>query len=279
MFQGWKIVAVTPAGRKCHLEILAKYIFANKHLIDECHLWDNAWVQEDKDFLASFSKNNSFIKLIPMPVRLKRGRTLAWGASTICNFYPVDATDHSVIYIRFDDDIVFIAKDAIENLLKFRVENTNPIVIAPVIIQNAVMSHLLQKHGILPKNVPGRPEVQPCTYDCLCNTGWKSPEFSFWLHEYFLNDIRNNCLSKYKIPSEELKGRFSINCICWFGRDFAKVYIHCGEETCITEELPKILNRPNWLCGNSLVGHFAFGPTRETHSPKLRSFLDDYARI
>ena len=45
-----RIVAVTPAGRKSYLEVLAPYIFAKRGVIDEWHLWINTAKEQDVSY-------------------------------------------------------------------------------------------------------------------------------------------------------------------------------------------------------------------------------------
>ncbi len=60
----YKIVVVTPAGRKKYLDIFKKRIYAemDKGVIDGWQLWQNTVNQEDIDYLASMEAENPKVK-------------------------------------------------------------------------------------------------------------------------------------------------------------------------------------------------------------------------
>ena len=51
-------------------------------------------------------------------------------------------TDPNTIYLRFDDDICYIAPDAINNLLNFRIEHPEFFLVYPVIVNNSMNEFL-----------------------------------------------------------------------------------------------------------------------------------------
>lgn len=254
MYEGFKVVAVTPAGRKRYLELLCKLTHYNKNLIDEHHLWLNTDNREDISFIKSLTASNTFFKLKENP----QGRTNRFDNNSICEFFPL-ACEKDTIYIRFDDDIVFIAPDAIENLLKARLKYLKAPLIFANIVNNAVCSHLWQRYGLIDtsKGVIG--------YGCMDGLGWGAPWFAVLLHNQFLE----KGYQYFSVPNDWVlmgKEKVSINCICWFGKTLADVGIpvDIDEENWLSCELPKILTENNIIIGNAIVSHFAFHTQRRT---------------
>ena len=54
--------------------------------------------------------------------------------------------------------------------------------------------------------------------------------------------------------------RVNINCISWFGKEFAKFNGTVGieEEEWLSRTAPKEFNKNNAICGNSVVAHYGF---------------------
>ena len=76
------------------------------------------------------------------------------------------------------------------------------------------------------------------------------------------------------VPDEWKFGRWvlydyflgAINCVCWFGQTIAELPdpgIVFPEEPQVGRDWPRLLGRPNEICGEALVAHFAYFPQRE----------------
>ena len=115
------------------------------------------------------------------------------------------------------------------------------------------------------------------------------------LHQRLLGDIRAGTVDQWKFPAQTLTAydRFSINVICWFGKDMAQVperfipnlYVEPvrhpithkpmeNEEVALTEYLPAKLRRPNVICGDAVFGHFAYY-TQRAYLEGITTLLDD----
>jgi hypothetical protein len=126
-----------------------------------------------------------------------------------------------------------------------------------------------------------------------------SKRFAERLHTLFLRDIRGGTCARWKFPAETLADyrRFSINVICWFGRDmrgvpelairnlFVSRVLHpihgeevFDEESMLSEYLPAQTRRPNVICGDALFSHFAFHPQRR-YLERVTALLEDYREL
>src|SRR5581483_7326144 len=280
-----KIITVTPAGRKPYLEILAHYLLQNRASITEHHFWINTNTVEDIEYIESLTRQ--------YPDFFKSRRRPVYDETRLCDSiwqYFQDYAENDTIYIRLDDDICYIAPDAIPNLAAFRAAQREPFLILGNIVNNAICSYYQQQRGLLPL------AWGQVGNTCMDAVGWESKRFAERLHEKFLADIRQGAVARWKMPPQVLDDyrRFSINVICWRGPDMQHIpeltipnlYVQrlmhplngkeiYDEEGALTEYLPAKLGRPNVICGDALFGHFAFYPQRR-YLETMTVLLDDY---
>lgn len=253
MYDGYKIVCVTPAGRRRYMKILAPYILRSK-LVDGYQIWANTNDPDDLAFFQQIAASDPRVRVIPseQPVN---------GNHTIGPFLR-NCLDYDTIYIRFDDDVVYIGDDLFEELLKFRIANPHYFFVAPLIINNALCSYTLQSRGL---HLSDLGYVSPYA---MSKTGWEDHRFAHHLHNLFLHKLECGILNEWTFDKQELAlCHFSINCICWFGREFAAfdgfVPVEIEEEEWLSACKPVSLGRLNAICGRTLVSHFSFWPQRE----------------
>jgi hypothetical protein len=309
MINKYKVVAITPAGRRNHLEILHKFIIKNKNILDRWDLWVNTENIDDLQYMLNLSKNDSFINLVYPTWPYERN----YPNLSLAPFWS-KATDDDTIYIRFDDDIVFIDDNTIENLVKFRIENKNHLFIYPFIINNQFHSKNLQIRNLINQDFG---IIR--NYKELCGEGLNdpialnNPSFVRYLHELFIESYHNNEHKKFmcdeKIVWEVGDGYYrygsdkttkfidnagpqvSINSVCWFGYDMKKItpindcYFEgeptqkelTDEEAFLTIVKTKDLNMPSCTAPNTLVVHFLFNSQRSKDN--LVDILEKYKYI
>jgi hypothetical protein len=263
MYQGYKVVAVTPAGRQRYLEILAPYII-NNGLIDEWRLWVNTTHVHDIDYMKCLASDK---------VKLEFGNPAIWIDQDRIGFsiyqYFRNCCDPNTIYIRFDDDICYVARNAVDKLLHCRLRNPENFLVFANIINNSITSHLHQRS----KKIKNQPII---TYNCVDKNGWDNGEFAEAVHRSFFNDDFSFVMNDWELNIYE---RFSINCFAFFGRDFITFggNVDPNEECWLTIDKPRAIGRPNLVCGNSIVSHYAF----YTQRPYLDTtdILDKYRQL
>lgn len=284
----YRVISVTPAGREKYLRILVPYLLQNRHLISEHHFWLNTNNASDICYIESLAHH------YPAFFRINRKELFSKSSlfDSIWQYFQ-DYTDEDTLYIRLDDDICFIAPDAISNLINHRIANPRPFMVYGNIINNAVCSHIHQIRGTIPL---GWGEV---LYECMDRAGWKDFRFAERLHKRFLADLLMNRLERWKFnnwPIDDYR-RFSINVISWFGKDMKLVdELGCrdlknsgitdpatgnlvdGEEAFISVTLPRRFSRPCEICGNALFAHFAFF-TQRPYLEGATKLLDRYQAL
>jgi hypothetical protein len=182
MYREKKIIAVTPAGRKRYLEVLYLNLLKHKNLIDEWHLWVNTEDEEDIKWMEDIaSQDPDYVKIIRNPNNRVKGN------STICDFFPLydGLKDH--VFVRFDDDVVFIDSN-LEDFLDFRIDNPQYFLVYANLINNGINTHILQRMGKLPLSVSYNKLVE---YNCSGQLAWIDPIVAENIHREFIKNFRN----------------------------------------------------------------------------------------
>lgn len=246
------IEIVTPAGRQRYLEVLFLHLKSQKADFDQWTLWLNTTNQSDIDFCKKLERENEWIKTIDLDVE--------WaGNDSISSFFK-HAKDPDTVYIRFDDDVVWMEGDFIKKLSKFRLENPEYFLVFGNIINNAIIDHIHQRMGALEH------ENLAITYNCGDSAAWGNPDFAEIKHKNFFQKLESNNLGTFKFNKWDLffNERVSINCISWFGKDFEEIgSVDSDEEQFLSADYPKSKGLINTIYGEILCCHFAFHPQRE----------------
>ncbi len=243
----------TPAGRKQYLSILYKYLVSQRSEFECWQLWVNTTNDADIEYMKELARQNDWIKLIPCPVRPNN-------IDTIGLFFPENATREDTLYIRFDDDVVFMELDFIKKLKLARLLNPVPFLVYPNIINNAIISNLHYRNLLIKyEKTPG--------YACMDDVGWKDAYFTEAVHHAFLKSLQVGDISQWKKSFNVWKchdyERVSINCIAWFGGMMKPFKFSFEEEQILSVEIPKSIKRANYIFNDPVCVHYAFGPQRE----------------
>lgn len=284
MKNNYKVVAVTPAGRQRYLEILYKYMCKNKHILDRWDLWINTDNTKDLEYFNQLKESDpDFINLIPSDFPYKN-----WGHPNL-NISPfwTKATDEDTIYVRFDDDVVFIEDNTIETLVNFRIDNPQFLFVYPFIINNTHHSRNLQDRGLLSTQHGWvRKEEDLFGQGIYDPVGLLSVDFVRELHATFFNHYDEGSLDLLK-TSELLiwkpQSQVSINCLCWTGAFMKTITPLQGgnwpvdEENYLTTQAPSIYGMSNCTIPETLVVHFLFSTQRP--QDELYDVLEKYRQI
>jgi len=262
--QKYKCVVVTPAGREKYLSIFKNFIYRkiNEGVVDEWQLWLNTVDANDIAYLESMERENPKVKIY----RLGEPITPTWetyNALQTHKFF-VNTHDDDTIYIRFDDDIVWCADDAIEKICKARIENANAFLIVPNTINSTLMTSWHQENGALSEEagVVKKYTKSDPDYAYLDAFNYTDGRLIDLIHSTFKKRYLEGTLSAYYLPSKILNEyqRFSICSIAWWGKDKLRPgYI---EEPQLSYEIPMQLERPNFFCGDAVVVHYSYHTQR-----------------
>jgi hypothetical protein len=256
MHQDRKVVAWTPFGRTAPVSILFRYMQRDHAagILDEWLLCMNAYNDGDIGYAHSLAAEHDWINLLE--------EESPAAPPKIARFYQF-LTDKQVIYLRFDDDIVYVHDQAMRRMADATLTWDGILAAFPVIINNAVVSYHLQREGKVPfdHGTVNSPE-------CLNPVGCSDPVFAEGLHRHALSLLeagRAEELFLQEPVTLAADQRFSVNAFGLSGIDvFPGVDLYnAGEEGWMTQVFPGIAGKRNMIVNDALVAHFSFHPTWE----------------
>lgn len=264
-YKGYRVEAFIPAGRKRTMSILLDNLSRFTHIVDKVQVWMNTDEEqvEDREWLKTLPDcYNGFVELKYLDAESYniRPKQLRTGL-----FYAHNTTQPDTIYIRFDDDIVFIDDAFFVELLEFRLTHPTYFLVMANIWNNAVTSWIQQKI----QHVPADDYLVEQPY-CMDPVGWRNGKFAELLHRILIEKVTENRTSDLLFDHADLHGhaRFSISCFCFFGKDFQPFEgivgqrrygkVHFDEEIWLTEVYPTLNDKLNTICGSALVAHYSF---------------------
>lgn len=263
----WETVVVTPAGRRRYLEKLVVHLEKQRSDFKEWHLWVNTDDADDIQYLNDLEAAHEWIKLVHVdnidPVKGKH-----YDASNIHKFFHY-TNDENTVYIRLDDDIVWLEDNFVKNLVAFRLENPDYFLVYANIVNNCVIDHIHQKIGALENFKYGHID-----YDCLGNA-WRKCGPAHEIHTRFIEARKNGTTEIWKFEQWVLEEneRVSINAICWLGPSFKGISVGRKEEEWLATDYPKQAGLKNVVFGKALCVHLGFFPQRKKRINGL--LLDD----
>ena len=245
MKDGYKIVANTAAGRRRYMQYLIPQVVTAD--IDRYDIWVNTTNKEDIAFFKKCAEAFPKIRLVWQPDGQVNG------ISSINAFYR-DCCDEDTIYIKLDDDLIWLEPDFFDKMVTFRIEHPEFFVVSPLVINNMLCVYILQAKGKLKLL---RKEYFRPVFNYKVSNG----AFAADLHDWFLDKLEHNTWKELHCGAVPWGlGRFSINSISWFGADYKKwggIVPGDDEEfqSCIKSTELGLANGVN---GDCLCAHFAF---------------------
>lgn len=284
MYRNHKIIAWTPYGRQRTVALLAPYLLREHRagVLDQWMLCMNTDEGQDDDVAYAHELADRFdwVQLVERPgptspahwripgdwrlgyrepKQLNTGRFYWW------------MTARDAVYVRFDDDIVWVHENAIRRMCDRVLSDPEQVLgCFPVIWNNAICSWFLQQHGHLPAEwgIVGR-NRQPWDVSAVDPIGWGDPEFAEKLHDRLLELIATDSVPATFIPVDhELAWRqqFSVSCFALRGEVLAElggVINWDEEEHWLTCHYPSIIKRSNVIAGDAAVAHLTFFTQRD----------------
>jgi hypothetical protein len=251
-------------------------------LIDGWQLWLNTISPTDIAYLHSMEAENSKVKVYSFPEQI----IPSWQTydPLITHKFLQFTHDDDTIYIRFDDDIIWVEDGAIEKIVSAKIDHPESFLIYPNIINSTICTSWHQEIGALSEEsgVVKKEKTDDLSYAYLDEFNYSDSKLIDHIHNTFRKRYNDKTLSAYYLPSrffDDYK-HFSICSICWSGKD----KLTCGrvEERQLSWELPIQLNRKVYFCGNALMVHYAYHTQRdylEKSESDSESHLNFYRKI
>lgn len=270
MIENHRVVTFTPYGREETVSILLEYMKRDheRGIVDEWQLWLNTDPDQRRDlqYAAELAAQYPWIQLKKRPPggEFHRHKQMYTG-----RFY-VYTTDPDSIYLRFDDDIVYVHEDAIEQMVTQKIRRPHVLGLFPIIWNNAICSWHLQNRDIIPEEFNGERLVVQSQY-CMDPVGWADADFAIGIHNILLDKIEKNAvpdLFMYQDVPLRPQQQFSVSCFAVAGKDYAAltppgVLDHYEEEHWLTVHRPEVVGKTNVILSDALVSHYSFFPQRK----------------
>ncbi len=243
----FKIVAVTPAGRRAYLDLLAHYVLSEPS-IEEWRLWDNCRDPRDRAYIEELARKHRKIRIVRSDNASGENRSI--------NAFYAGCDDSGAFYIKMDDDLVYLQKGMPEVLLAAAKASRSLFLWwSPLVINNAICSWVLKSRGVLETDYG-------LTAQAACPRGWRDPRFAVRLHRAFLADDCGGLIARSSDATVSLS-RFSINCIGFFGEDVKSLGaafcpLGVDDEEWLSAILPLKVGRFGRIVGKTCVAHYSF---------------------
>ena len=151
--QEYKIVVTIGAGRKEYMELLLPQILREYDYVDEIRFCINTTDEENLKWLYEQAEKYDKItldeRLIGLPDR--NFEELSHNPLLLHKFWD-GFKDPGTIYVRLDDDILYIDEGFIEKIVNFRIKNLEYLFVLPNTINNSICDHIHQRIRAL--NIP-----------------------------------------------------------------------------------------------------------------------------
>lgn len=279
----YKICICIPAGREKYLSIFKKFLYRkiDEGIIDNIQLWQNTTDPSDIAYLQSMEAENPKVKIYRIGDPINTTGYYDTYNPLKTHLFFANAQDDDTIYIRFDDDIIWANEDAIEKIVKARIDNPKALFITPNIVNSTICNSYHQEIGALSEEagkVKRYDKANP-DYAYLDEFNYSDSKLADHIHSTFRKHYEAGTLEKYYLPSRSYDNyeRFSICSVCWFGKD--KISLGYIEEPAISWELPEALKRPNYFVGDSLLVHYSYHTQRHYLEATGDTHLEFYKQI
>lgn len=289
-----RVEAIVTFGRPDRVRILDRYLRRNLvsagGIVSKVHFVVLRAIEEDIIYLQSLME-----EVPEYNVPSVKGRYLA-------KMYSV-ATDPEVIYIKLDDDIVYIGPDTFEVLAEAKLREPDCSFVSANVVNHAILGALHDEMGAM------REEYRPifdgwkaviekkAQSDCL----WRYWECGEWVHRSFLHHINRGTedifkFSKYNFHTHGYGGyksddspwitpfktsRWSINFFAFTVHDLEGIDwdgLDEDDESQISYMQPHQLQIPACAMGKALAVHFSY-TLQEDGLLGNTTLLDEYDKL
>ena len=163
-----KVIGLVFFGRKDRVQILKCYLernlVANGGWLDEVHWVRNTGIKQDVEYLQQLIEGNSAYKEIDLEATGFVGYGLAW--STL---------EEGAIYVKIDDDVVFMADDAIPRVVSTKLAHPEYLVVSANMINSPLMGWVHYHMGAIHPYLPELLDVESVPPGLAPQKGKKPP--------------------------------------------------------------------------------------------------------
>jgi hypothetical protein len=279
MYQGYPVVVVCPAGRRDVADIMRRYVERERPVVDELNWWMNTDNVDDREYFYGLHRAAPDFH---RPIELPGPGTFGRRHMTISRFFRT-ACVHGAVYVRIDDDVVWMDDRCIEHLVAHRIAHPDAYLVYGNIVNSSRFMHLHQQAGAFDPGFKIAYEINHAT-NRQSTPAALAAHRSFLLTAEALARTGDRTVLKPWMPFERhcfAGGEHNdCNMISWFGHDFAAWRGICPpgihEEVWICLRMPfRHGCRTHEACGAALCAHYASVPQwagLSSHAEILRRY-------
>ncbi len=286
MIDGRTVIAWTPYGRVKTVSILAPYMLRDHRagIVDEWHLFMNCQDPADIPYAHELAAAFDWVKLLERPADCPKLQPVQRNTGYAIRYF----TDPDAVYVRLDDDIIYLHPDSLLNLCESKIRTTSVLGCFGLTWNNAIISWFEQQVGVIPDT--WGTVRQPY---CMDAVGWASGDFAVGIHGLLLDilegpDPDREVKSVYLYQNMPLAPRqqFSVSYHAVLGSDYCELdppghLDYPEEEHWLTVHRPEVVGKGNVIVGDALAAHWTFRPQRNSpeHAAALDVILDRYRAL
>jgi len=274
MIGNYKVKAFVFAGRRKYMELCIRLLLQHK-AIDGITVCVNTRTKEDYAYSMSLPSLSEKISVLEVPKELE-----GCHANQKFFYFYQKHCDIDTIYFKVDDDIVYLSPDAVDNMLKFRLEHPEYVLVMPFVVNNPFCNCMIRNKWI----VDGHGDAG------YMDATWASGEFAKNIHESFIkygisdvDDTEFDHTSAHYMKYRKDWIRPAINMICYFGFDMMNMVNDVGtkfrddsDEQYIVHDFTLNSRRKNIVLTNSVAAHYSFYCQTEAMKPFEDDILGKY---
>jgi len=178
------------------------------------------------------------------------------------------------IFVKCDDDIVFIDLDRLAAFIEFRKTERNYFLVSANVINNGVCAYFQQQKGQIPETLM----KLELPFEGHCGSLWESAEKATALHQFFTANCETKFLTSAEPWLQTWNKRFSINFVSWLGEDFSHIpEIMVDDEAYLSYHARWHSGKSNVIWGGLFVSHLSF--YSQEAGLDLAHILDGYQKL
>lgn len=283
MYNGYSVKVLMFAGRRRFMRINLPYL--QRHpLVDEIIVGDNVVDQADREWVLNAHKEFPKVRYVPRVPNYEELHRANPKLSSLqyWNFY-LHAADPTAVYIKLDDDIVYIGDGCIESMLARRFSDPQKLLIYATTVNNPLANLLFDGDDL------SRPDLGELMY-----RKYSDLDYVVSMHRRFLADPASFRLKSdfefggeyaFPLPSHGMWIRPSINAICWFGFDMRnwvslrnRIRFVYDDEQFMCRDLFDVYDAKHVMIKDAVVCHYSFGSQKGLAAYEAE-FLPKYAEL
>jgi hypothetical protein len=236
-------------GRRMHIEVLHLYLerALRENILDVYYMMDFSRTEEDALFIQE--EYGRLFSVYGARIHLHH-----YGKNEWKSFYKsIDSfLEEDDIYIKCDDDILFIDIDGLKRAIEERKKDTRSFVIHSNCINNGVCAYYHRQHF---------PDFDLSLYPTggILGTLFETPEIAYGIHAQFTDALLGGKeVASFYIPDVYFSSRISINFIMMRGSDRKWLGEVEADEYELSSFFPEMLLRPNRIIGDFVTSHYSY---------------------